>query len=94
MVSDEQLFIPLPTLITEQMAQFGLDPGLPGRVIIGRDGKIVAIHRSVVTQEEIKKHLDKSLSLVPPENPIWSGHRNPASRRTPSLLQASGMRGR
>jgi thiol-disulfide isomerase/thioredoxin len=44
---------------TEQMAQFGLGPGLPGTAIIGRDGKIVAIHRSVVTQEEIKKHLDK-----------------------------------
>jgi thiol-disulfide isomerase/thioredoxin len=44
---------------TEQMAQFGLGPGLPGTAIIGRDGKIVAIYRSVVTQEEIKKHLDK-----------------------------------
>jgi thiol-disulfide isomerase/thioredoxin len=44
---------------TEQMAQFGLGPGLPGAAIIGRDGKIVAIYRSVVTQEEIKKHLDK-----------------------------------
>ena len=41
------------------MAQFGLGPGLPGTAIIGRDGKIVAIQRSVVTQEEIKKHLDK-----------------------------------
>ncbi len=44
---------------TEQMAQFGLGPGLPGTAIIGRDGKIVAIYRSVVTQEEIKKHLEK-----------------------------------
>jgi peroxiredoxin len=44
---------------TDQMAQFGLGPGLPGTAIIGRDGKIVAIHRSVITQEEIKKHLDK-----------------------------------
>jgi peroxiredoxin len=44
---------------TEHMAQFGLGPGLPGTAIIGRDGKIVAIYRSVVTQEEIKKHLDK-----------------------------------
>jgi len=39
---------------TEHMAQFGLGPGLPGTAIIGRDGKIVAIHRSVVMQEEIK----------------------------------------
>jgi thiol-disulfide isomerase/thioredoxin len=44
---------------TEHMAQFGLGPGLPGTAIIGRDGKIVAIYRSVITQEEIKKHLDK-----------------------------------
>jgi thiol-disulfide isomerase/thioredoxin len=44
---------------TEQMAQFGLGPGLPGTAIIGRDGKIVAVYRSVVTQEEIKKNLDK-----------------------------------
>jgi thiol-disulfide isomerase/thioredoxin len=44
---------------TEDMAQFGLGPGLPGTAIIGRDGKIVAIFRSVITQEEIKKHLDK-----------------------------------
>jgi thiol-disulfide isomerase/thioredoxin len=48
---------------TEQMAQFGLGPGLPGTVIIGRDGKIVAVHRSVVTQEEIKKSLDKLVAM-------------------------------
>lgn len=44
---------------TEQMREFGLGPGLPGTAIIGRDGKIVAINRSVVTMDEIKKHLDK-----------------------------------
>jgi len=48
---------------TEHMAQFGLGPGLPGTAIIGRDGKIVAIHRSAVTQEEIKKHLDKLVAM-------------------------------
>jgi thiol-disulfide isomerase/thioredoxin len=48
---------------TQQMAQFGLGPGLPGTAIIGRDGKIVAIYRSVVTQEEIKKHLDKLVAM-------------------------------
>jgi thiol-disulfide isomerase/thioredoxin len=48
---------------TEQMAQFGLGPGLPGTAIIGRDGKIVAIYRSVVTQKEIKKHLDKLVAM-------------------------------
>jgi thiol-disulfide isomerase/thioredoxin len=50
-------------LTTGQMAQFGLGPGLPGSAIIGRDGKIVAIFRSVVTQEEIKKHLDKLVAI-------------------------------
>ena len=44
---------------TEQMAQFGLGPALPGTAIIGRDGKIVALFPGVITQEEIKKHLDK-----------------------------------
>ena len=44
---------------TEQMAQLGVGPGLPATVIIGRDGKISAIFPSVITQEEIKKHLDK-----------------------------------
>lgn len=44
---------------TEQMNLFGLGPALPGTAIIGRDGKIVALFPSVVTQEEIKKHLDK-----------------------------------
>jgi len=48
---------------TEQMAQFGLGPGLPGTAIIGRDGRIVAIFRSVVTQEEIKKRLDKLVAM-------------------------------
>jgi len=48
---------------TEQMREFGLGPGLPGTAIIGRDGKIVAIYRSVVTQEEIKKNLDKLVAM-------------------------------
>ena len=44
---------------SERMAQFGLGPALPGTAIIGRDGKILAIYRSAITQAEIKKHLDK-----------------------------------
>lgn len=43
----------------EQMAEFGLGPALPGTAIIGRDGKIVATFPGVITQEAIKKHLDK-----------------------------------
>jgi thiol-disulfide isomerase/thioredoxin len=47
---------------TEQMAGFGLGPSLPGTAIIGRDGKISAVFPSVVTQDEIKKHLDKLIA--------------------------------
>lgn len=43
----------------EQMAEFGLGPALPGTALIGRDGKIIATFPGVVTQEAIKKHLDK-----------------------------------
>lgn len=47
---------------TSQMAEFGLGPALPATAIIGRDGKIVAIFPGVITQEEIKKHLDKLIA--------------------------------
>ena len=46
----------------EQMAQFGLGPGLPGTAIIGGDGKIFAVYRTVVTREAIRKNLDKLLA--------------------------------
>jgi peroxiredoxin len=48
---------------TGHMAQYGLGPALPATAIIGRDGKIVATFRSVVTQEEIRKHLDKLVAM-------------------------------
>ena len=48
----------------EQMAQFGLGPSLPGTAIIGRDGKIVAIFPGAVTQDVIKKHLDKLIAAA------------------------------
>ena len=44
---------------TADMARFGVGPGLPATVIIGRDGKVVATYRSVVTQTEIKGHIDR-----------------------------------
>jgi len=47
---------------TGQMSEFGLGPALPGTAIVGRDGKIIAIFPGVVTQEEIKKHLDKLIA--------------------------------
>jgi thiol-disulfide isomerase/thioredoxin len=50
--------------VTEDMAKFGLGPGLPATAIIGRDGKIVWINRSVVTEAELKKELDRLLALA------------------------------
>ncbi|HMV85086.1 MAG TPA: TlpA disulfide reductase family protein [Blastocatellia bacterium] len=52
---------------TEQMASFGLGPALPGTAIIGRDGKITALFPGVITQEEIKKHLDKLIAQADSE---------------------------
>lgn len=43
---------------TENMRQFGVGPGLPATVIIGADGKIVALHRSVIKQAELRQELD------------------------------------
>ena len=42
---------------TQDMAKFGLGPALPGSVLIGRDGKIVAIFNGVITAAEVKKKL-------------------------------------
>lgn len=43
---------------TEDMARFGLGPGLPGTAIIGRDGKIVAVYQGVIKEADLKKQLD------------------------------------
>jgi peroxiredoxin len=43
---------------TEDMARFGLGPALPGTVIIGREGKIVAVYRGVIKVAELKKQID------------------------------------
>jgi thiol-disulfide isomerase/thioredoxin len=43
---------------TQDLARFGLGPALPGTVLIGRDGKIVAIFNGVINAAEVKKKLD------------------------------------
>jgi thiol-disulfide isomerase/thioredoxin len=53
---------------TEDMAKFGLGPGLPATAIIGRDGKIVWIDRSVVTQATLKKQIDALLAQAKKES--------------------------
>jgi len=47
---------------TEDMKRFGLGPGLPGTAVIGRDGKILSIHPSVITQNELRKQIDALLA--------------------------------
>ncbi len=47
---------------TQDMALFGLGPGLPGTAIIGRDGKIMWLNRSIVNEGELRKQIDAMLS--------------------------------
>jgi thiol-disulfide isomerase/thioredoxin len=46
---------------TADMQRFGVGPGLPATVIIDRDGKIAAVHHTVIQQAELKKELDRLL---------------------------------
>jgi thiol-disulfide isomerase/thioredoxin len=46
---------------TADMQRFGVGPGLPATIIIGRDGKIAAVYQSVVQQADLKKELDRLL---------------------------------
>jgi thiol-disulfide isomerase/thioredoxin len=46
---------------TENMRLFGVGPGLPATVIIGADGKIAALHYSVIKQTDLRKELDQLL---------------------------------
>src|SRR6185436_8088973 len=44
------------------MERFGLGSVLPGTLVIGRDGKIVASIRGVIKPADLKKHLDHMLA--------------------------------
>jgi thiol-disulfide isomerase/thioredoxin len=46
---------------TDDMKRFGVGPGLPATVVIGRDGKIAALHYKVIQQAQLKKEIDKLL---------------------------------
>ena len=52
---------------TQDMARFGLGPALPGTVLIGRDGKIVAIFNGVITAAEVKKKLEALIAQADKE---------------------------
>jgi thiol-disulfide isomerase/thioredoxin len=47
---------------TADMARFGVGPGLPATVVMGRDGKIVILHYKVIQQAQLKKEIDRLLS--------------------------------
>lgn len=44
------------------MQRFGLGSALPGTLVIGRDGKIVASIRGIIKPADLKKHLDHMLA--------------------------------
>ena len=52
----------------ESMQQFGLGSALPGTVVIGRDGKIVAKFRGIIKPAELKKQLDTLLAAAETES--------------------------
>jgi thiol-disulfide isomerase/thioredoxin len=47
---------------TEDMRRFGLGPALPGTAVVGRDGKILSVTPTVVTQAELRKLIDRLLA--------------------------------
>ncbi len=42
----------------DDMRRFGLGSALPGTVIIGRDGKVIARIRGIIKEADLKKHLE------------------------------------
>lgn len=47
---------------TEDMMRFGLGTGLPGTVVIGKDGRIARVISGVVNQADLKKQIDSMLA--------------------------------
>jgi len=52
----------------EDMARFGLGSSLPGTVVIGRDGKIVATYNGVIKAAQMKKQLESLLAVAEKES--------------------------
>ena len=60
----KQTKINFPVLVgatTDDMKRFGVGPGLPATVVIGRDGRVAALHYKVIQQAQLKKEIDKLL---------------------------------
>ena len=47
---------------TEEMKRFGLGPALPGTVVVGRDGKLLAVKNGLITKDYLKKQIDTLLA--------------------------------
>ena len=52
----------------ENMQRFGLGSALPGTVVIGRDGKVVAAFKGVIKLADLKKQLDELLAAAEKES--------------------------
>ena len=69
------------------MLRFGLGSALPGTVIIGRDGKVVAQFRGVVKQQDLKKQLQTMIGADTKQAKgqlALSGPKKPQSSSVPS----------
>lgn len=47
---------------TADMQRFGVGPGLPATVLIGRDGKVAVLHYKTINQAQLKKDVDRLLA--------------------------------
>jgi thiol-disulfide isomerase/thioredoxin len=62
-IKDTKVNFPIWLGVTaDDMRRFGLGSGLPGTVVIGRDGKIIAEFRGIIKQADLKKHIDALLA--------------------------------
>jgi thiol-disulfide isomerase/thioredoxin len=48
----------------EDMQRFGLGSALPGTIVVGRDGKILATYRGVIKAADVKKQLESLLGAA------------------------------
>jgi thiol-disulfide isomerase/thioredoxin len=46
---------------TVDMQRFGVGPGLPATVVIGREGKVAALHYKTINQTQLRKDIDRLL---------------------------------
>ena len=51
----------------DDMRKFGLGSALPGTVIIGRDGKIIATYKGIIKLADLKKQLDTMIASAEKE---------------------------